>query len=109
MLSKKASYFKKILIILFERIKCGELERKHVMEYRVLGRTGLRISPICFGTGTFTEPTPEEEAKIMINRALDADINLLGTGNYSLARFRFCPAFTVRNCLSKPVRTAWKH
>ncbi len=51
------------------------------MEYRVLGRTGLRISPICFGTGTFTEPTPEEEAKIMINRALDADINLLGTGN----------------------------
>ena len=51
------------------------------MEYRVLGRTGLRISPICFGTGNFAEPTPEEEAKRMVNRALDADVNLLGTGN----------------------------
>jgi len=51
------------------------------MEYRVLGRTGLRISPICFGTGNFAEPTPEDEAKRMISRALDAGINLLGTGN----------------------------
>ncbi len=51
------------------------------MEYRVLGRTGLKISPICFGTGNFAEPTPEEEAKKMINRGLDAGVNLLGTGN----------------------------
>ena len=51
------------------------------MEYRVLGRTGLNISPICFGTGNFGEPTPEDEAKKMIDRALDAGINLLGTGN----------------------------
>ena len=51
------------------------------MEYRVLGRTGLRVSPICFGTGNFAEPTPEDEAKRMIDRALDAGINLLGTGN----------------------------
>ena len=51
------------------------------MEYRVLGRTGLRISPICFGTGNFAEPTPEDEAKRMIDRALDAGVNLLGTGN----------------------------
>jgi len=51
------------------------------MEYRVLGRTGLRISPICFGTGNFAEPTPEEEAKRMVDRALDANVNLLGTGN----------------------------
>ncbi len=51
------------------------------MEYRVLGRTGLNIAPICFGTGNFGEPTPEDEAKTMIDRALDAGINLLGTGN----------------------------
>ncbi len=51
------------------------------MEYRVLGRTGLKVSPICFGTGNFGKPTPEDEAKKMINRALDAGVNLLDTGN----------------------------
>ena len=51
------------------------------MEYRELGRTGVKISPIGFGTGTFAEPTPEDEAKKMIDRALDAGVNLLGTGN----------------------------
>ena len=51
------------------------------MEYRVLGRTGLKVSPVGFGTGNFGEPTPYEEAKKMVNRALDAGVNLLDTGN----------------------------
>lgn len=50
------------------------------MEYRLLGQTGVKVSPICFGTGNFADPTPEEEAKKMITRALDAGINLLDTG-----------------------------
>ncbi len=51
------------------------------MEYRILGRTGLNISPICFGAGNFAEPTPEKEAKKMICRAEDNGINLLDTGD----------------------------
>ena len=51
------------------------------MEYRELGRTGLKISPICFGTDNFANPTPEEEAKKMIDRALDGGVNLLDTGD----------------------------
>jgi aryl-alcohol dehydrogenase-like predicted oxidoreductase len=51
------------------------------MEYRELGRTGLKISPICFGTDNFANPTPEEEAKMMIDRALDGGVNLLDTGD----------------------------
>ncbi len=51
------------------------------MQYRQLGRTGLNVSPICFGTGNFAEPTPEDEAKRMVDRALDAGVNLLSTGN----------------------------
>jgi len=51
------------------------------MEYRVLGRTGLQISPIALGTSNFGEPTPEKESAKMIDRALDAGVNLLDTGN----------------------------
>jgi len=47
------------------------------MEYRLLGRTGLEVSCIAFGTDNFLDPTPEDEAAQMIDLALDAGINLL--------------------------------
>ncbi len=51
------------------------------MEYRLLGRTGLEVSCIAFGTDNFLDPTPEDEAAQMIDLALDAGINLLDTGD----------------------------
>lgn len=51
------------------------------MEYRTLGRTGVKVSPICLGTDNYGFVTPEEEAIRMINRAIDAGINLLDTAN----------------------------
>src|SRR5260370_38755445 len=51
------------------------------MEYRVLGRTGVKVSPIGLGTSNFADPTPEDECAGIINRALDAGINLIDTGN----------------------------
>ncbi|HJN47180.1 MAG TPA: aldo/keto reductase [Acidobacteriota bacterium] len=51
------------------------------MEYRELGRTGVKVSPLCFGTDNFADPTPEPECVEMLNRALDAGINLLDTGD----------------------------
>lgn len=51
------------------------------MEYRTLGRTGVKVSPICLGTDNYGFVTPEDEAIRMINRALDAGINLLDTAN----------------------------
>jgi len=51
------------------------------MEYRLLGRTGLQVSCIAFGTDNFLDPTPEDESKKMLNRALDEGINLLDTGD----------------------------
>ena len=41
------------------------------MEYRILGRTGVRVSPICLGTDNFADPTPADEATRILNRALD--------------------------------------
>ncbi|MGB3863870.1 MAG: aldo/keto reductase [Candidatus Aminicenantaceae bacterium] len=51
------------------------------MEYRNLGRTGVKVSCLCFGTDNFADPTPEEECVHMLDRALDAGINLLDTGD----------------------------
>ena len=51
------------------------------MEYRLLGRTGLKVSPLCLGTANFDDPTPEEECIQIVNRAIEAGINLIDTGN----------------------------
>jgi aryl-alcohol dehydrogenase-like predicted oxidoreductase len=54
------------------------------MEYRLLGRTGVRVSPLCLGTMNFGGPTPEDEAIRMIHKALDAGINFIDTANMYL-------------------------
>lgn len=51
------------------------------MNYRTLGRSGLKVSSLALGTDNFTNPTPEQEALRMIDRALDAGINLIDTSN----------------------------
>ena len=51
------------------------------MEYRTLGRTGVKTAPLALGTDNFTNPTPEAESIQIINRALDAGINLIDTSN----------------------------
>lgn len=51
------------------------------MEYRNLGRTGIKVSPLCLGTMNFGSPTPEAESIRMIHTALDAGINFLDTAN----------------------------
>jgi len=51
------------------------------MEYRILGRTGVRVSALALGTANFADPTPEDEAKQILERAVDAGINVIDTGN----------------------------
>ena len=51
------------------------------MEYRLLGRTGLKVSSLCLGTSNFADPTPEEECIAIVNRAIEAGINLIDTGD----------------------------
>ncbi len=51
------------------------------MEYRRLGRSGVKVAPLCLGTDNFANPTPEDEAKGMLNRAIEAGINLIDTSN----------------------------
>jgi len=51
------------------------------MEYRVLGRTGVNVSPLGLGTDNFMDPTPADESARILNRALDAGINFIDTGD----------------------------
>lgn len=51
------------------------------MEYRSIGRTGVKVSPLGLGTDNFANPTPEAEAIAIVHRALDAGINLIDTSN----------------------------
>jgi len=51
------------------------------MEYRYLGRTGAKVSPLCLGTDAFMDPTPEEECAKILNAAVEAGINLIDTGD----------------------------
>jgi len=46
------------------------------MEYRRLGRSGLRISPLVLGTMNFGNPTDKDEAFRIIDAAIEAGINL---------------------------------
>ncbi|MGI8748323.1 MAG: aldo/keto reductase [Deinococcus sp.] len=51
------------------------------MEYRQLGRTGLRVSPLCLGTMNFGPETSEEDSHAIMNRALDEGINFFDTAD----------------------------
>lgn len=52
-----------------------------MIPYRTLGRTGVNVAPLALGTDNFANPTPEAESKEIINKALDAGINLIDTSN----------------------------
>jgi NDP-hexose C3-ketoreductase / dTDP-4-oxo-2-deoxy-alpha-D-pentos-2-ene 2,3-reductase len=51
------------------------------MEYRHLGRTGLRVSALCLGTMNFGPETDEGTAHRIMDAALDAGINFFDTAN----------------------------
>jgi aryl-alcohol dehydrogenase-like predicted oxidoreductase len=53
------------------------------MELRVLGRTGVRVSPLCLGAmmfGAWGNPDHDESVRI-IHRALDAGLNVIDTAD----------------------------
>lgn len=57
------------------------------MEYRSLGRTGVKVSALCLGCMMFGGRTEPEDSYAIIDRALDAGINFLDTANvYSRGR-----------------------
>jgi len=51
------------------------------VEYRNLGRTGVKVSEICLGCMMFGDWTDDEASADIIDRAIDAGVNFLDTAN----------------------------
>ena len=51
------------------------------MEYRLLGRSGVLVSPLCLGTMNFGGPTTEDDSFTIMQKAMDAGINFFDTAN----------------------------
>ena len=57
------------------------------MEYRNLGRTGVKVAPICLGAMMFGGRTNPDDSCAIIDSALDQGVNFIDTANrYSLGR-----------------------
>ncbi|MCF7802665.1 MAG: aldo/keto reductase [Candidatus Marinimicrobia bacterium] len=51
------------------------------MEYRNLGRTGVKVSPLCLGTMMFGWKTEEKDSMDIVDRAIEGGINFIDTAN----------------------------
>ncbi len=51
------------------------------MEYRLLGRTGVKVSSLCLGVMNLGGPTNEADSYKILQRALDGGINFIDTAN----------------------------
>jgi len=53
------------------------------MNYRMLGRTGVKVSPLCLGAMMFGQwgNTDHQDSIRIIHRALDAGINFIDTAD----------------------------
>lgn len=51
------------------------------MNYRNLGRTGLKVSPLCMGTMQFGWSVSEEDSYIVLSEAYEAGINFFDTAD----------------------------
>ena len=51
------------------------------MKYRLLGNTGIKVSPLCMGTMTFGNEADEETSTVLFNRCREAGINFFDCAN----------------------------
>lgn len=77
------------------------------MEYRLLGRTGVRVSPLCMGTMTFGDAADETESARMFNRCRDVGINFFDCANgYAGGRSETILGKLIADCRDEVVITS---
>src|SRR5437899_1537040 len=67
--------FASLAMTVSSRYASSITQRTHPMQYRNLGRSGLKISPICLGTMMFGGPTDEATSSRIVATAREAGIN----------------------------------
>jgi aryl-alcohol dehydrogenase-like predicted oxidoreductase len=59
----------------------SRIEGRLILDYRNLGRSGLKVSRLCLGTMNFGWHTTEKESFALMDKALEMGINFLDTAN----------------------------
>jgi aryl-alcohol dehydrogenase-like predicted oxidoreductase len=62
-------------------VRRDHIAEETTMDYRLLGRTGVRVSPLCLGTMMFGAQTSEAESIRIIHKAIDVGINFVDTAD----------------------------
>ncbi|MBN1815464.1 MAG: aldo/keto reductase [Anaerolineae bacterium] len=76
------------------------------MEYKVLGRTGVKVSQLCFGTMSFGSTADEETSAAMFHRCREAGINFFDCANvYSAGRAEEILGKLIADCRDELVIT----
>ena len=77
------------------------------MEYRTLGRTGVQVSPLCFGTMSFAREADEQTSAAMFHRCREVGINFFDTANvYSAGRSEEILGKLIADCRDEVVLTS---
>ena len=77
------------------------------MEYRTLGRTGVQVSRLCFGTMSFGGIADEETSAAMFHRCREVGINFFDTANvYSDGRSEEILGRLIADCRDEIVLTS---
>ncbi|TME14048.1 MAG: aldo/keto reductase [Chloroflexi bacterium] len=76
------------------------------MKYRTVGKTGIQVSSLCFGTMSFGGNADEETSKAMFHRCREAGINFFDTANvYSQGRSEEILGECLADCRDEMVIT----
>lgn len=77
------------------------------MEYGILGRTGVKVSQLCFGTMSFGDIADEAESAKMFNRCRDIGINFFDCANvYAGGRSEEILGNLIADCRDEIVLTS---
>ena len=77
------------------------------MNYRILGRTGVKVSPLCLGTMTFGDASDEAESARVFNRCRDVGINFFDCANgYAKGRSEEILGTLIADCRDDVVITS---
>lgn len=77
------------------------------MQYKTLGRTGVLVSELCFGTMSFGSEANEEESGLMFKSCRDAGINFFDcSNNYSGGKAEMILGKLIKDCRDDLVITS---
>ncbi len=77
------------------------------MDYRLLGNTGVKVSPLCFGTMSFGGIADADESKAMFQRCRDVGVNFFDCANvYQRGRAEEILGTLIADCRDEVVITS---